>query len=124
MMGGLGLVSWLVLLDLSAAFDTVDHDILLSRLYQLVGISGSALDWFSSNLNDRSFSVAVVQFLSDTVPLSCGVPQGSVLGPMLFSLCMLPLGEIIRCYNGISYYFYADEIQLYIVLLKLKRLTN
>ena len=108
-----GKCSALVLLDLSSAFDTVDHGILLNRLNQLVGISGSALDWFSSYLTDRTFSVATGQFISHTVPLSCGVPQGSVLGPMLFSLYMLPLGQIISQYSGISYHFYADDIQLY-----------
>lgn len=75
--------SLMVLLDLHSAFYIIDHSILLNRLYQLVGICWSALDWFSSHLNDRSFSTAVGQFLSDTAPLSCGVPQGSVLGPML-----------------------------------------
>lgn len=103
----------LVLLDLSSAFDTVDHAILLDRLQNIVGISGCALDWFSSYLSGRTFSVASGPFMSDVTPLSCGVPQGSVLGPVLFTLYTLPLGEIIRHFKGVSYHMYADDIQLY-----------
>ncbi len=106
--------SVLVLLDLSAAFDTVDHCTLINRLYSLVGISGSALEWLSSYLYDRSFSVSIGSYMSDSVPLSCGVPQGSVLGPLLLNLYMLPLGKIINSFKIISYHFYADDIQLYI----------
>lgn len=79
--------SILVLLDLSAAFDTVDHCILLDRLGEWVGISGRPLDWFSSYLSDRSFSVTVGPYMTECVALSCGVSQGSVLGPILFSTC-------------------------------------
>lgn len=95
-----GKCSLLVLLDLSSVFDTVDHGILLNRLNHLVGISGTALVWFSFYLTERSFSVSVGQFMSDIAPLSCGVPQGSVLGPMLFCLYMLPLGQIISCHSS------------------------
>ncbi len=72
--------SVLVLLDLSAASDTVDHCTLINRLYSLAGISRLALDWLSSYLYDRSFSVSIGSYMSDSIPLSCGVPQGSVLG--------------------------------------------
>ena len=75
----------LVLLDLSAAFDTLDHKLLLQRLHAEIGLDGSALHWFSSYLSCRSQQVLVGYALSAEAPLLCGVPQGSVLGPVLFS---------------------------------------
>ncbi len=89
-------LSLLVLLDLSAAFDTIDHNILLNRLENFVGISGSALAWFKSYLSDRHQFVAVNEEVSYRSQVQYGVPQGSVLGPLLFTLYMLPLGNIIR----------------------------
>ena len=77
----------LVLLDLTAAFDTVDHEILISHLKQWVGIRGVALDWFRSYLADWTFSVNLGDPVSTSAPLWCGVPQGSVLAPLLFSFC-------------------------------------
>lgn len=79
----------LLLLDLSAAFDTVDHNILISRLEQCVGIEGCTLDWFKSHLNARTFSVCLDRFSSSVSVLDYGVPQGSILAPALFSLYML-----------------------------------
>ena len=72
----------LVLLDLTAAFDTVDHNILVSRLQHLVGISGSALNWFRSYLEGRSMCVRLGGSESRSALLSYGVPQGSILGPV------------------------------------------
>ncbi|XP_029938415.1 uncharacterized protein LOC115381268 [Salarias fasciatus] len=105
----------MVLLDLSAAFDTVDHHILINRLSHLVGLSGTVLNWFSSYLTDRCFYVSLDTCSSGTHEIRCGVPQGSILGPILFNLYMLPLGDVIRR-HGISFHSYADDTQLYIAV--------
>ena len=79
-------VTILVLLDLSAALDTVDHNVLLSRLHSKFGISGTALEWFRSYLNGRSQRVMVQGNLSQSLNLDFGIPQGSCLGPLLFTI--------------------------------------
>ena len=106
-----GCVSILSLLDLSAAFDTVDHNILITRLRSTFGCSGTALDWFISYLSCRTQSVSV-SHESNSAVLKCGVPQGSVLGPLLFTLYTHPLSTII-CPSGLSYHFFADDSQLH-----------
>ncbi len=79
----------LVLLDLMAAFDTVDHAILIDQLEHCIGLRGIALDWFKSYCANRSFSVKMGERYSRNAFLPCGVPQGSILAPLLVSLYML-----------------------------------
>ena len=105
--------SVLVLLDLTATFDTIDHSIVVKRLKKWVGISGSALNWFSSYLSNRKCQVVIDNFMSTTAPILCEVLQGSILGPILFSLYMLPLVNPISQFNYISHHCYADDMQLY-----------
>ena len=87
---------FLVLLDLSAAFDTVDHDILLDFLRAHIGLDGSVLDLFRSYLSGRTQCVSVAGVLSELSELMFGVPQGSVLSPIEFCIYTIPLGAIMR----------------------------
>ena len=103
----------LIMIDMSAAFDTIDHNILLYRLSHHFGINNSVLSWFRSYLNNRSHCVDVNNNVSRSFQLFSGVPQGSVLAPILFTLYIKPLTSIISNL-GFSYHFYADDVQFYV----------
>ena len=106
-------VTLLVLLDLSAAFDTIDHQVLLDRFRLSFGISGCALQWISSYLSDRTQRVSFENNFSQRRYLSCGVPQGSCLGPLLFTMYASKLFDIIKGYLPQTH-AYADDTQLYL----------
>ena len=101
-----------MLLDLSAAFDTVDHDVLLTDLFSC-GIHEDAHSLLKSYLTNRFQHTSVGASLSEPVHLLFGVPQGSVLGPILFTLYTSSLATLLEAHN-VAYHFYADDTQIYI----------
>ncbi len=102
----------LAMIDLSAAFDTIDHAKFIRLLREEYAVSGPALDWFTSYLSDRHMRVKVGDFRSEPHELICGVPQGSVLGPIIFNMYTKPLERIMRR-HGLMNHKYADDGQLY-----------
>ena len=105
----------LVALDQSAAFDCIDHTTLIRRLHHSFGVTGITLSWIKSYLESRSMYVRMKQVSSSVQPLETGVPQGSVLGPLLFCLYISPLSRVIRA-HGINYHQYTDDTQVYIAV--------
>ena len=105
----------LLMLDLSAAFDTVDHGIFTHRLANEFGIIGTANKWFQTYLENRTMQVLVKGQLSDSIKMSFGLPQGSVIGPMGFVFYTSAVGDILRRHQ-LRYHLYADDIQVYTVV--------
>ena len=106
--------SLILLLDLSAAFDTVDHHLLLSDLEHL-GICGSVLKWFESYLTGRHFRVIIDDIETELGKVNSSVPQGSILGPYLFLIYTMELSYILEDFK-VKYHLYADDTQIYITV--------
>ena len=102
----------LVLLDFSSAFDTIDHDLMLIKLKNDFGMQDTAINWFKSYLNNRCFRVKIDDFLSKGESVMFGIPQGSILGPVLFTLYTQEVGKIIES-HGLKFHMFADDIQIY-----------
>ncbi len=108
-----GQCTLLASLDLSAAFDTVDHAILITRLRNTYGIRNSALAWFESYLDNRQHQISINSSLSQTRTARYGVPQGSVLGARMYTMYTKPLSVIFNSHD-VRYHAYADDTQVYI----------
>ena len=98
-----------VLLDFSKAFDTVNHDILLKKL-SLVGVRGVSLQWFRSYLSSRRQYVCIDDSCSSTLPIGIGVPQGSILGPLLF---LIYINDMCRCSGDLKFVHFADDTTVF-----------
>ena len=109
---GKGKCTVLLSLDVSAAFDAIDLGILCDRAVTDFGLTGLAVSWLKSFVTDRTQCIAVGTELSPTTACLSGVPQGSVLGPLLFSMYVSPVGDVINA-HGLQYHQYADDLQLY-----------
>ena len=103
------------MLELSAAFDAIDHNILLSRLCNVYGITRNTHDWFRSYLIGRIQRVVIEDSVSVDQELRFGVPQGSVLGPKIYCMYTKPVIDIIHR-HGLSHNSYADDTQLYMTM--------
>ena len=102
-------VTALTLLDLSADFDTIDYSVLLDHLSDWYDISDTALIWIRSFLINRFQSIKIRKCFSKAAPLFCGVPQGSVLGPLMFTLYTRPLSSLINSHK-LDHHLYEDDI--------------
>ena len=110
-----GRVTALTLLDLSSAFDTLDHSSITNSLSTWYGIDGIAPDWFVSYVSDRKQKVKLMDCLSSQAEVAFGVPQGSVLSPLLFTLYTTPLSYVIQRHN-VKHHLYVDDTLIYLSL--------
>ena len=94
----------MILIDLQKAFNTIDHDILLQKL-NAIGFSNHTIDWFKSYLSNRLFRVHLENCYSDSSSVTCGVPQGSILGPLLF---LIYVNDMPQAVNS-NLFLYADN---------------
>ena len=99
-----GLITGMILIDLQKAFDTIDHDILLQKLYA-IGFSKHSVNWFRSYLINRTFLVNLGNAFSQPACVSSGVPQGSILGPLLFLIYINDMSQAVKC----NLFLYADD---------------
>jgi len=109
--------AFVFLSSLLPKYDTIDYDILITRLSPWFGIHRSVLSWFKSHLSSRSFHVKcdnIINNLSSFHTSSCGVPRGSFLGPLLFIMYTTPLSTLIS-FLSLDHYLYADNTQLFSV---------
>ena len=106
-------VTALVALDIWAAFDTIDHDILIDRLECQFGVNGAESRWLRSYLAGRKQFVQLSGHSSSTTQPVCGVPQGSVLGPLMFTTYMSPVGELIESYGILSLIHISEPTRPY-----------
>jgi len=102
----------LVLLDLSSAFDTVDHDCLLMILRNRFTVEGRAMDWFQSYLSERTQTFTAADSQSNSIAVNCSVPQGSVLGPIQFISYTEDVAELFNRHS-VDFHLFADDTQLY-----------
>ena len=102
-----GLLAGMILIDLQKAFDTIDHKILIEKM-KCMGFSNNVTKWFKSYLSKRMFGVHVEKGFSDKALISCGVPQGSILGPRLF---LLHVNDMVQAINY-DLLLYADDTGL------------
>jgi len=107
-----GYLSSLVLLDLSAAFDIVDHEILVLVLSKRFSLADTVLDWCQSYLNDRTQSFSYADRTSSSFTVDCSVPQGSVFGPLEFEAYTEDIVDVLEKHD-MKCHLYADDTQLY-----------